>query len=106
VIGNDPNPSPQEGTSIWYSGIDQHKQFSVITTYGPEGPRVKQARVASTPLALETYFAEFPGPHQAVVRSTGGWYWLADTHDTLGVELVLAHATRREGHRGRQGEDR
>ena len=55
MIRNDPNPSPQGGTSIWYSGIDQHKQFSVITTYGPEGPRVKQARVASTPLALETY---------------------------------------------------
>ena len=79
---------------MWYSGIDQHKQFCVITTYGPEGPRVKQARVASTALALSQYFAEFPGPHRAVVESTGGWYWLADTLAGLGVELVLAHATR------------
>jgi len=38
---------------MWYSGIDQHKQYCVITTYGPDGPRVKQARVASTPLALQ-----------------------------------------------------
>ncbi len=79
---------------MWYSGIDQHKQFCVITTYGPDGPRVKQARVASTALALQVYFAEFPGPHKAVVESTGGWYWLADTLAVLGVELVLAHATR------------
>jgi transposase len=79
---------------MWYSGIDQHKAFCVITTYGAAGPRVKQARVPSAPLALQTYFAEFPGPHQAVVESTGAWYWLADLVGTLGVELVLAHATR------------
>jgi transposase len=79
---------------MWYSGIDQHKPYCVITTYGPEGPRVKQARVASSPVALERYFTEFPGPHQAVVESTGGWYWLADTLAAFGVELVLAHATR------------
>lgn len=79
---------------MWYSGIDQHKQFCLITTYGPTGPRVKQTRVASTPLALQAYVAEFPGPHQAVVESTGAWYWLADTLAALGVEVVLAHATR------------
>ncbi|HEX9692345.1 MAG TPA: hypothetical protein VGA22_09635 [Gemmatimonadales bacterium] len=59
---------------MWDSGIDQHKAFRLITTYGPEGGRVKQTRVASSPLALQPYFAEFPGPHQAVVESTGGWY--------------------------------
>jgi transposase len=79
---------------MWYSGIDQHKRDSVITTYGPDGPRVKQVRVANTPLALAQYFADFPAPHKAVVESTGGWYWLADVLAPLGVELVLAHATR------------
>jgi len=79
---------------MWHSGIDQHKQFCVITTYGPEGPRVKQSRVASTPLEVARYFAEFPGPHKAVVESTGAWYWLADVLASLGVELVLAHARR------------
>jgi len=79
---------------MWYSGIDQHKQYCVSTTYGPEGPRVKQARVPTTPLALQRYLAEFPGPHQAAVESTGAWYWLADVLQALGVELILAHATR------------
>ncbi|MDH3459323.1 MAG: hypothetical protein OER90_20970 [Gemmatimonadota bacterium] len=79
---------------MWYSGIDQHKRDSVITTYGPDGPPVKQARVPNTALQLERYFAQFPGPHRAVVESTGGWYWLADLLGRHGVDLVLAHATR------------
>lgn len=79
---------------MWYSGIDQHKRDSVITTYGPDGPRVNQARVPNTPLALQAYCAQFPGPHRAVVESTGSWYWLADCLAALGVELRLAHATR------------
>jgi transposase len=79
---------------MWYSGIDQHRRDSVITTYGPDGPRVKQTKVANTPLTLARYFGAFPGPHRAVVESTGGWYWLADALEPLGVELILAHATR------------
>jgi transposase len=79
---------------MWYSGIDQHQRDSVITTYGPDGPPVKQARVPNTALQLERYFAQFPGPHRAVVESTGGWYWLADLLGRHGVDLVLAHATR------------
>jgi len=79
---------------MWYSGIDQHKRDSVNATYGPDGPRVKQLRVANTPLALAQYFADFPVPHKAVVESTGGWYWLADVLAPLGVDLVLAHDTR------------
>jgi len=50
--------------------------------------------VPSTAGALQQYFAQFPGPHRAVVESTGAWYWLADALAAVGVELVLAHATR------------
>ena len=48
MIEQDQNPSLQEGTSMWYSGIDQHKAFCLITSYGPEGGRVKQTRVAES----------------------------------------------------------
>ena len=43
---------------MWYTGIDQHREFCVLTTYGPDGPRVKQARVPSTALALAPYFVQ------------------------------------------------
>lgn len=83
----------QEGT-MFYSGIDQHKRDCLITTYDEAGHRVKQQRVANSREQLRRYFAQFKGPHQAVVESTGCWYWLADLLDELGVDLILAHATR------------
>ena len=79
---------------MFYSGIDQHKRDSYITTYGDDGVIVKHERVPNTPLHVQRYFAQFAGPHRAVVESTGSWYWLADVLHALGVELVLAHATR------------
>jgi transposase len=79
---------------MFYSGIDQHKRDSFITTYGPDGAIVKQERVPNTARRFQRYFAQFRGAHKAVVESTGSWYWLADLLTTLGVELSLAHATR------------
>ena len=67
---------------MFYSGIDQHKRDCYITTYGPEGVIVKQERVPNTPLRIQRYFAQFAGPHQAVVESTGSWYGLADLLQT------------------------
>src|SRR5260370_6097626 len=94
AINQDRDPSPQEGTPMWYSGIDQPKRDSVIATYGLDGPRVKQLRVANTPLALAQYVADFPAPHKAVVESTGGWYSLPDLLAPPTGALPLAHATR------------
>ena len=79
---------------MYYSGIDQHKRDSYITTYDSDGTVVKQARVRNSSLLIQRYFAEFPGPHRAVVESTGAWYWLADLLERQNVELTLAHATR------------
>jgi transposase len=77
---------------MFTSGIDQHKRDSVITTYDATGRRVRQARLPNRPAVLAHYFAAFPGPHQAVVESTGRWYWLSDLLTALGIELQLAHA--------------
>ena len=79
---------------MFYSGIDQHKRDSYITTYGPDGVIVNQERIPNTRLRFERYFAQFAGPHQAVVESTGSWYWLADLLVECEVTLRLAHATR------------
>jgi transposase len=50
--------------------------------------------VPNTRVRFERYFVQFAGPHQAVVESTGSWYWLADLLRELGVDLRLAHTTR------------
>lgn len=77
---------------MFYSGIDQHKASSVITTLTADGQRLAQATVPNERAVLRAYFAQFPGPHKAVVESTGRWYWLRDLLVPAGVELELAHA--------------
>ena len=77
---------------MYTSGIDQHKRDSVITTYNAAGERVRQERLPNRRAVLVHYFSAFPGPHQAVVESTGRWYWLADLLAAQGVTLQLAHA--------------
>jgi len=77
---------------MYTSGIDQPKRDSVITTLDTAGERVRQVRLPNHRAAISRYFAAFPGPHQAVVESTGRWYWLSDLLTGLGVELTLAHA--------------
>jgi len=77
---------------MYFSGIDQHKAFSVITTLTADGTRVAQASLPNHRATLLQYFAQFPGPHRAVVEATGRWYWLRDLLVPAGVELELAHA--------------
>ena len=77
---------------MFYSGIDQHKRDSMITTYDADGHLVKQARVPNERARLRAYCAALPGPHKAVVESTGSWYWLADTLEADGIALCLGHA--------------
>jgi len=77
-----------------YSGIDQHKRTSVITTYDADGTLVKRATLPNDRPRLRAYFRDLPAPHKAVVESTGAWYWLADTLADLGIELCLGHAKR------------
>ena len=63
---------------MFYSGMDQHKRDFFITIYDDRGAIVNQERVPNTPLRIQRYFAQFPGPHKAVVESSGSWYRLAD----------------------------
>lgn len=79
---------------MFYSGIDQHKLDSVITTYNDSGERLRQRRLRNDRATIVRYFSAFPGPHRAVVESTGSWYWLRDLLLAQGIELQLAHATR------------
>ncbi len=54
---------------MFYSGINQHKRDSFITTYDDGGTIVNHERVPNPPLRIQRYFAQFPGPHKAVAPS-------------------------------------
>jgi transposase len=75
-----------------YSGIDLHKDMSVITTINPEGTIVKQSKVPNTDFAILNYFNPLGSHQKAVVESTSNWYWLRDLLVKHNIELTLAHA--------------
>jgi transposase len=77
---------------VFYSGIDQHKTSSVLTTVTADGARHAQVTLPNRRQVLRQYFTPFPGPHKAVVEATGRWYWMRDLLVPAGIELELAHA--------------
>ena len=77
---------------MYFTGIDQHRLSSVLTTLTATGERVAQVTLPNDRRLLTQYFAQFPGAHQAVVEATGRWYWLRDLLVPQGIDLHLAHA--------------
>ena len=77
---------------MFFTGIDQHKHSSVLTTVTAAGERVVQTTLPNQRAALLAFFRQFPGPHRAVVEATGRWYWLRDLLAPAGIDLHLAHA--------------
>lgn len=80
-----------------YSGIDLHKTNMVITTIDSNGQRLAQRKLACQKRLVRAYFEGYNQPHQAVVESTGSWYWLSDLLSGMGVDLRLAHALQLKG---------
>lgn len=77
---------------MYYSGIDQHKQFSVITTVNDDGIIIKQAELKNNPFDILNYFHSLGQDHSVTVETTGGWYWMNDLLSSQGINLKLAHA--------------
>ena len=62
------------------------------TTFTATGERVGEITIPNERAVLARYFAQLPGPHQAVVEATGRWYWLRELLVPSGIDLHLAHA--------------
>jgi transposase len=77
---------------MFYSGIDQHKLFSYITTVDSDGNIVKEAKLNNNLFEITNYFNSIGKDHYATVETTGGWYWMNDLLSSLGINLKLAHA--------------
>ena len=75
-----------------YSGIDLHKRTLAIHTLDETGTLIRKADLPTHRDVITAYFANLPGPHQAVVECTGMWYWLRDLLSPQGIDLRLAHA--------------
>jgi len=77
---------------MYYTGIDQHKKTSYLTTVDTKGVILKQANLKNTTHDILNYFNQFKGKHYATVETTGGWYWMSDLLEANNITLSLAHA--------------
>ncbi len=77
---------------MYYTGIDQHKQTSYLTTVDNKGIIIKQANLRNNPHDILNYFYQLKGKHLSTVETTGGWYWLSDLLKANNIDLKLAHA--------------
>jgi len=77
---------------MFYSGIDQHKLFSYITTVDSDGIIIKEAKLNNNNFEILNYFNSIGKDHIATVETTGGWYWMNDLLSSQGINLTLAHA--------------
>ena len=75
-----------------YSGIDLHRDNSMITTVDSTGKIINQQKLANDESSILNYFFSMGDQHQAVVETTSSWYWLSDLLLDHGIDLVLAHA--------------
>ena len=75
-----------------FSGIDLHRDNSMITTINDSGAVVNQQKLPNDEQTILKYFFSMGKNHQAVVEATANWYWLSDLLTNHGIELVLAHA--------------
>jgi transposase len=75
-----------------YSGIDLHRDNSMITTINDSGTIVNQQKLPNDEVSLLEYFFSMGNEHRAVVEATANWYWLSDLLNDHGIDLVLAHA--------------
>jgi len=77
---------------MFYSGIDLHRDNSMITTINDSGTIINQQKLPNDQVSLLNYFLSMGNEHRAVVEATANWYWLSDLLNDHGIDLVLAHA--------------
>lgn len=77
---------------MYYTGIDQHKHTSYLTTVDNKGVIIKQANLKNNPHDILNYFYQLGAKNIATVETTGGWYWMSDLLGNYNIELKLAHA--------------
>lgn len=78
--------------TVYFTGIDQHKRTSFLTTLDQDGDIVRSSKLKNNPEAIRAYFRTLPGKHHATVETTTGWYWMNDLLEAEGNDLSLAHA--------------
>lgn len=73
-------------------GIDLHKRYMQVAALDEKSGEVTEARVANRQASLSRWLARFEKRSvKAVVESGYGWYWLVESLEQMGHEVVLSN---------------
>ena len=69
-----------------------HKRYSVFVEMDENGKAGRAVRVEHRNGEMEAYLAKLPARNAIAIEASGGWYWLFDLMESMGMEPHLAHA--------------
>lgn len=76
---------------MYFIGIDQHKQYSVMTVLDEEGQVIKTGRVLNFQHEVESFLEGLEEKTEAVLEAGRTCYVMADLLGELGVGVKIAH---------------
>ncbi len=76
---------------MYFIGIDQHKQYSVMTVLDEEGQEIKTGRVLNFGQDVRNFLEGIGAEAEAVVEAGRSCYVMADLLGELGVGVKIAH---------------
>lgn len=78
---------------MYYTGIDYHKRYSVVTALNSEGQVIQSQRLENDRQSFEAFFTDLDGPSHAVLEASRTWGVLYDLLETLPqvTSVTLAH---------------
>ena len=77
---------------MYFIGIDQHKQYSVMTVLDEDGQVIRTGRVLNFQHEVESFLEGLGGEKaEAVLEAGRTCYVMADLLGELGVDVKIAH---------------
>jgi transposase len=75
-----------------YIGCDMHKKYSVFVEMDETGKASRPMRVEHRNGELEAYLSKVAPGTPIAIEASGGWYWMFDLMESVGLKPVLANA--------------
>jgi transposase len=75
-----------------YIGCDMHKKYSVFVEMDETGKAGRPQRAEHGNGELEAYLAKVAPGTPIAIEASGGWYWMFDRMEALGLKPILANA--------------
>jgi transposase len=75
-----------------FLGLDLHRKYSQVCVLDEKGKELLQERLFhEDERQVMEFFAQFPPETQVAMEACGGWMWISDMLEAMGLDVHLAH---------------